>query len=283
MRRPESIPLLLILMANQGRPQTAPLPQVRVADLSGTSRNLLATSAQAQIVMFWQPDHARARVALCEVASLTAARDTTRLAAVVPGVYSRDEIERAVAGCAEKPAVLVDAGREAFAAYHVVALPTVLVIDSEYRVRLRLASFGSEALGRLRDSLDAIHGHKVTPAILPAQAPAGAVGRLEMARRLLKLGMANKAEEVLISLTKEYPGFRPAWVTLGYKRISEGKPEQAKVFFDKALELDAKGMDVAPGLAWISALGGDREQAARWVSAADQRDPNYPLVERIKK
>lgn len=283
MRWPESIPLLLILIASQGRPQTAPLPQMRVADLSGTPRNLLATSVQGQIVMFWQPDRARARVALCEVASLTAARATTPLAAVVPGVYSRDEIERAVAGCANKPAVLLDAGREAFSAYHVVALPTVLVIDSEYRVRLRLASFGSEALRRLREALDSTHGHESSPTSVPAAEPPGAVGRLEMARRLLKLRMADKAEEILTSLTKEYPGFRPAWVTLGYKRISEEKPEQAKVCFDKALELDAKGMDVAPGLAWISALGGDRKEAARWVSAADQRDPNYPLVERIKQ
>lgn len=283
MRWPESIPLLLILLVNQGQPQTAPVPQTRVADLSGTPRNLLDQSAQAQIVMFWQPDHARARVALCEVATLVAARNPTPFAAVVPGVYSREEIERAVAGCANRPVVLVDAVREAFSACRVVALPTVLLIDSEFRVRLRLASFGSEALAHLRDSLDAIQGRRAGPAILPAQGPAGAAGRLEMARRLLKLGMADKAEEVLISLTKEHPGFRPAWVTLGYKRISEEEPEQARVFFDKALELDAKGMDVAPGLAWISALDGDLAQAARWVSAADPRDPNYALVERIKK
>lgn len=270
--------ILLCMMAHLGFTQNPLAPQVRVSDLSGTPHDLLAPAAKGQVVIFWQPDHPRARVALCEVAKMAAAQKNTPLVAVVSGVYARDEIEQATANCALKPAVLLDAKREAFSAYHVIALPTVLVLDSEKRVLLRLAGFGSDASSQLQESLDAIHGRKPIHAEVPLPEPHGAVGRLEMARRLLKLGMANKAEEILMSLTKELPGYRPAWVTLGYKRVADGQPDQAKDCFDKALTIDGKQMDVAPGLAWVYWQKGDRERTAQWVSAADPKDPNFRVV-----
>ena len=271
----------VILVVGQGRAQ-APVPEVQVADLAGTPRSLLASPGRGQVVLFWQPDHARARSALCEVSRLTNAYEATPLAAVVPGVYGRAEIEQAAAACTVKPNILfVDVGREAFSALRVVALPTALVIDSEKRLQLRLAGFGSEALSQLQEALDAMDGRKpLQKAVTPSE-PSSAVGRLEMARRLLKLRMVEKAVDILTALTKEYPGFRPAWVTLGYQRIAEENLEGAGMCLDKALSLDPGAIDVAPGLAWIWSKRGDRQQAARWVRAADRRDPHYSIVERL--
>jgi len=279
---PTFIVLAVTLAASQGRDEAPPVPEVRVTDLTGTPHSLLASPGRAQVVLFWQPDHARARSALCEVSRLTVANQDTPLVAVVPGVYGRAEIEQAAAACTVKPGVLfLDAGREAFSALRVVALPTALVIDSENRIRLRVASFGSEALNQLQEALDAMQGRKpLQKAAIPSEPP-GAVSRLEMARRLLKLGMVEKAEDILTALTKEHPGFRPAWVTLGYQRIAEENLAEAGICFETALNLNPGAVDVAPGLAWIWTKRGDRQQAARWVRAADRRDPYYSLIERL--
>ena len=277
-----SVALAVILTASQGRAQAPTVPEVRVADLAGTPHTLLASPGRAQLVLFWQPDHPRARSALCEVSRLTAAYQDTPLVAVVPGVYGRAEIEQAAAACTVKQGVLfVDAGREAFSALRVVALPTAMVIDAENRVRLRVATFGSEALTQLQEALDAMQGRKpLQKAEMPSEPP-GAVSRLEMARRLLKLGMVEKAESILTALTKEHPGFRPAWVTLGYKRIAEENLAEAGICFDTALNLSPGAVDVAPGLAWIWSKRGDPQQAARWARAADRRDPYYTLIEKL--
>jgi hypothetical protein len=276
-----ALALAAILLPGLATAQEPPLASLQVADLGGAPHPLLPSPSRALVLLFWQPDHARARSALCEVSRLAVAEDTP-VVTVVPGTYPRTEIEAASAACAVKPAALfVDPGRQAFSALRVVALPTVLVVDSDNTIRLRLASFGSEALGQLQQVLETIRGRNMPRRVAAPSEPPGAVSRLEMARRLFKLGMPAKAEEILSALTREHPAFRPAWVTLGYQRIFENNLAEAGKCFDAALNLDPGAIDVAPGLAWIWSKRGDRQQAARWARAADRRDPHYSIIERL--
>ena len=178
--------------------------------------------------------------------------------------------------------MLLDLDRSIFAAYQIVAFPTVMVLGKDRMLKYKEAGFSHEGISALTAQLDEMYSRKRVATSLPEGSPE-AIRRHEMALKLLKIGLYSQAGELLRQLVKDHPEYRPAWVSLGYCEIAAGNIEQAKECLDKAFTLDQSNPDVAAGLAWVWSKKGDDAQAAKWAAMVDEKDPNFGLVREGKR
>jgi len=258
-------------------------PDFNAVDLDGISRKLDDFSGTAIVLLFWRPEAERARNAVCEVAdALSKGYDGAHLVTIVSGEHERTEIQSVLEHCGKPVPVLLDRDRVIFAAYHIIALPTLMILSSDRKMEYKEAGFSHEGISNLTARLDEIYGRKRTETALPVGSPE-AIRRYGLAMQFLRKGLTERAEELLAQLVTNHPEYRPAWVSLGYCRISSGKVEESRESLEKAHSLDQKNTDVAAGLAWVWWKKGDRAQSAKWAAMVSGDDPNRNLILEINK
>jgi tetratricopeptide (TPR) repeat protein len=258
-------------------------PDFRVADLQGNIRTLDEFSGKATLVLFWRPEAERARNAVCEVAdAIHSSYEGARLVTIVSGEHDRVDIESVLEKCNQPVPVLLDRDRRIFAAYDIIALPALLVLNSEGNLEYKEAGFSHEGIARLTAQLDEIYGRKHPAIALPEGAP-DAIRRYGLAMQFLKKGLSARAEDLLAQLVQDHAEYRPAWVSLGYCRIGLGKVEESRECLEKAHSLDQANTDVAAGLAWVWWKKGNSAKSAEWAAIVDDNDPNSNLIYKIQK
>ena len=263
-----------------GVDQTA--PGFKAADIEGNVRTLDEFSGKATVVLFWRPEAERARNAVCEVDdAIHSAYKDTHLVTIVSGEHDQAEIESVLEHCSRPVAVLLDRDRSIFAAYKIIALPTLVVLNPDHRVKYKEAGFSHEGIANLTARLDEIYGRRQPVVALPEGSPE-AIRRYGLAMQFLKKGLRERAEELLAQLVENHPEYRPAWVSLGYCRIELGKVEESRKCLERAYNLDRENPDVAAGLAWIWWEKGDRAEAEKWAAIVDENDPNSTLIHGIR-
>jgi tetratricopeptide (TPR) repeat protein len=272
------IPMLAACPAMFGVVPNQAVPDFKAPDLQGNSRSLEDFSSTATVLLFWRPEAERARGAVCAAADAVAANyEGARLVTIVSGEHEKTEIERVVQQCGRPVMVLLDQDRAIFAAYQVVALPTIMILGKDHVVKYKEAGFSHKGIADLTAQLDDIYGRKRIAAAVPEGSP-DAIRRHGMALQLLKMGLTGQATEVLKQLVKDHPEYRQAWVSLGYSEIASGKVDESRECLERAFNLDPKNTDVAAGLAWAWWKKGDGAQAAKWAAMVNERDPNFKLV-----
>jgi tetratricopeptide (TPR) repeat protein len=184
--------------------------------------------------------------------------------------------------CGKPIPVLLDRDRAAFAAYQIIALPTLIVLGPDRTVKYKEAGFSHEGISSLTAKLDEIYGHRQASASMPEGSPE-AIRRYGLAMQFLKKGLSERAEELLTQLVKDHPEYRPAWVSLGYCRIASGKVEESRECLEKAYALNKNNTDVAAGLAWVWWKKGDSAQSEKWTAMVGGDDPNRSLILEIRK
>jgi predicted Zn-dependent protease len=157
-----------------------------------------------------------------------------------------------------------------------------MVLSPDRKLEYKEAGFSHEGIGNLTEALDGIYGRKQLQVSIP-EGPPEAIRRFGLAMQFMKKGLSERAEVLLTQLVQDHPGYRPAWVSLGYCRIELGKVDESRESFEQAHNLDAGNPDVAAGLAWISWKEGCLEKAAEWASLVGDDDPNSRLVDAIRK
>lgn len=263
-----------------GVDQTA--PDFKAADIEGNVRTLNEFSGKATVVLFWRPEAERARNAVCAVDdAIHSAYEDTHLVTIVSGEHDQAEIESVLEHCSRPVAVLLDRDRSIFAAYKIIALPTLVVLNPDRRVKYKEAGFSHEGIANLTARLDEIYGRRQPVVALPEGSPE-AIRRYGLAMQFLKKGLRERAEELLAQLVEDHPEYRPAWVSLGYCRIELGKVEESRKCLERAYSLDRENPDVAAGLAWIWWEKGDRAEAEKWAAIVDENDPNSTLIHGIR-
>jgi len=259
------------------------VPDFKAADLQGNVHTLDEYSAKATIVLFWRPEAELARNAVCEVDdAIGASYEGTRLVTIVSGEHDLSEIQSVLDHCRRQVSVLLDPDRRIFADYNIIALPTLMVLSPERKLEYKEAGFSHEGIANLTAELDIIYGRKQPEVSIP-EGPPEAIRRFGLAMQFFKKGLNERAEVLLMQLIEDHPGYRPAWVSLGYCRIELGKVEESRECFEEAYSLDTKNPDVAAGLAWICWQKGCLEEAAKWASLVGDDDPNSGLVYEIQK
>ena len=258
-------------------------PDFKAADLEGNLRTLEEFSGKATVVLFWRPEAERARNAVCEVDdAISAAYEDTLLVTIVSGEHDQSEIESVVEHCNRPVAVLLDRDRRIFAAYNIIALPTLMILGPERKLKYKEAGFSHEGIAYLNAQLDEIYGRKQSKIALPEGSPE-AIRRYYLAMQFLKKGLSARAEDLLWKLVQDHPEYRPAWVSLGYCRIELGKVEESRECLEKAYSLDQENPDVAAGLAWIWREKGNRAKSEKWAAIVDDDDPYSNLIYETQK
>ena len=259
------------------------VPDFKAADMQGNIHTLDEYSGKATIVLFWRPEAERARNSVCEVDdAINPSYEGVHLVTIVSGEHDLSEIQSVLDHCRRQVAVLLDRDRRIFADYNIIALPTLMVLSPERKLEYKEAGFSHEGIANLTEQLDIIYGRKQQTVSLPEGSPE-AIRRFGLATQFLKKGLHERAEELLMQLVEDYPGYRPAWVSLGYCRIELGKVEGSRECLEEAVSLDAENTDVAAGLAWIWWGKGCLEEAARWASRVGDDDPNIRLISEIQR
>ena len=270
----------LLLCEAHGLAQDEPAPEFAAVDIEGAKHTLADYAGRVTLLLFWHPENARSRAAVCAVSKLAGVRESAPVVTIVSGAADPAVVKKAAADCEPHPAVLLDPERIIFGDYRVIALPTLLLIDSGHRLKFKIAGFAAEGLGEVENRLDEIYHTARRPAKEPPLGPPEAVRRLGLAQQLLKVGMPQQAEKVLRTLVESHPKFGPAWSSLGYLHIAAGRVEEAFLCLEKAREAGAA--DVAAGLAWVWWKKGDAAQAAHWMEQAGPQDPHADLFREIK-
>jgi peroxiredoxin len=255
----------------------------KIPDLQGNPKRLDDFSGKATILLFWRPEAERARDAVCTVSkALSSGYDGTRLVTIVSGEHAKADIESVLEHCGGQIPVLLDRDRAAFAAYQVIALPTLIILSPDHSIKYKEAGFSHEGISALTAKLDELYGKGHPTMSVPEGSPE-AIRRYGLAMQFLKKGLNERAEELLLQLVKDHPEYRPAWVGLGYSRIAQGKIEQSRESLEKAHDLDRNNSDVAAGLAWVWWKKGDSAQSAKWAALVTGNDPNSGLLLGISK
>jgi tetratricopeptide (TPR) repeat protein len=278
--------LIFLFFAVPGTPGIPPgqtVSDFKAADLQGNIRTLDDFIGKATVVLFWRPEAERARNAVCEVDdAIRSDYEGTHLVTIVSGEHDQAEIESVLEHCVRPVPVLLDLDRTIFAAYQVIALPTLMVLSPERELEYKEAGFSHEGIHYLTAELDEIYGRNHSAIALPEGSPE-AIRRYGLAQQLLRKGLRGRAEDLLIQLVQAHPEYRPAWVSLGYCRIALGKVKESRECLEKAYRLDQKNTDVAAGLAWIWWEKGDRAESAKWAEIVGDNDPNSNLIDEIRK
>jgi hypothetical protein len=259
--------LLLAMPMARGLSIDEPVPALRAVDLDGNTHSLNDFPGRPVAVLFWQPSNGRSVGALCGTAKLAGS-----LLTVVSGLHAKSEIEKALGPCPVSFPVLLDPDRSLFAAFQIVALPTLLLMSPDRRLKYKAAGFSSEGLVEIQTEFDRILGRAQAPVQAPTGSPE-AIHRHAMALQFLKLGLTAQAEPILRKLTAEHAEYGPGWISLGNLEMAAGRADEAKACFDRALAAGAKPAEVAAGMAWFWTKKGDMAQTSKWAAEVDGKKP----------
>ena len=274
--------LVPVLLAARGLALNQPVPELTAPDPDGTLHTLADYAGKATLILFWNPANARAKSALCEVASLAAGYQPMGMVTVVSGPSGRDEISAALSECKQRPAVLLDPGRRVFSDYQIIALPTLFIMTEDRILKFKAAGFGHEGIGQAQEILDTIFGRRAAEQAIAPTASPEALRKFAMAQSFIKFGLNAQAVSALESVTTKHPEFRPAWVALGYQRIAAGRVDDAGQCLRKAQALDRNATDVAAGMAWLAWKSGNPDEARNWSQRVSPGDPNRLLLEEVR-
>ena len=263
-----------VLLATRGLALNQPVPDLKAPDLEGVVHTW-PLSGKATVILFWDPSHARARSAVCQVSSVTANYDSW-VWLVVSGPSAVTRLPR----CRNKqrPVCWTPTGPPSPTTRS--SLPTSLSrrgAPSETRP--------PDLAGRIRPrrgSRQYLRPQK-TGKVAVSEAAPEALREFAMAQKFNKLGLSAQAASTLESVTAKHPEFRPAWVALGYLRIAAGRVDDAGQCLGKALALDKDATDVAAGMAWLAWKQGRPGEAKNWSDRVAPDDPNRRLLEELRR
>lgn len=173
--------------------------------------------------------------------------------------------------------VLEDADLVVHHAYKVIAVPTVVLVDREDRIRARLAgysfAFGNGFRTALRDCLG-----------LPSLAEhSDATTATKRSRRYAALGDAMVRREIWSSARRSYqqaldidPEMHAARLGLAFCHLRDRRPNEATLEFQRLLAIDVLTTPARVGVAWANVLEGKLTQARADLEVLRPAASNLP-------
>ncbi len=290
-----SLALLLTAAAHSAAPNPprgSDAPPIVLSDLNGMPVDTAKLAGNTLVLVFGELYHKRARQACAEVMEIV---DDPRFArdAVVPIlIIAQDappkELREEAADGKFPSIILRDPKRDAFGAYRVVVVPTVVVVDGHGKVVHALPGF----LPRFKDILTGailLSTGKVSPedfdrVLDPDGVPSPSketlkAGRLvDLGEQLMRRGMADMAEERFNEALTVVPGHADALLGLGDLMLTQSRLDDAEARFRAVLASTPDSTEATLGVAAVQILrAGDglalAEATVRQVLAANPRQP----------
>lgn len=281
----------------QAQPEPAvitqsPLDEIVLQDLDGRDVRLIDLTGRPLILVFGEVDHSRTRQACDELASLLATPEMRGTNALSVLITTR---AGTAVGEGEQEFVmperrLLDPDRDAFGAFHVIVMPTIVVLDMEgIRVHSMpgfVPRMSETVLASVRFARGEITSQEFDEVLNPyAQVEQTddqkhAARLVLMAEELQTHGMFDLALESFnqaITLDPEQVG---ALIGLGRVWSEKKEPDKAIVQYLAALKIQPDSIDAQLGIAFIQLeLGAEEaDKAYRTAGKLAESSPNDPRV-----
>jgi tetratricopeptide (TPR) repeat protein len=184
--------------------------------------------------------------------------------------------------------ILQDAKREAFGAYRVAALPSVVVLDAQGKVVYAMAGLIPQFADVLRGALMFAAGQLSAEGLEQVLHPQAATqpseqevrsGRLaQLARQLARRGMDDLAADKYAEAIQLNPADSVARVGLGQLLLGQHRLAEAEVQFRAVLSAQPESVDGNLGVAFVQTLRGGKElpDAEKIVHTVLARNPSQP-------
>jgi Flp pilus assembly protein TadD len=258
-------------------PRGSDAPPIRLRDADGAEVTTAGMSPRSLVVIFGELDHAGTQ-RTCESVLDVLADPRIERGTVVPVLVVASGAEAGKAkGEGDKsrlpPIVLYDGAREAFGAYHILVIPSVVVVDGQGKVTYAMPGFVSRFKELLTTSVLTATGRQPTPsldAVLSAgEAPAGSpdavrAGRLvRLGEELVKHRLYEMAEARFTEALALEPGNVEAKLGLGDLMLRTNRVEDAAGMFRSVLAGAPDSPGALLGMAGVHlAKGGPEDEAA---------------------
>lgn len=270
-------------------PRGSEAPAIALKDLDGKPLTTKDFGDRPYVLIFGEFSHEGAKKACADVLDVLADPRVGRDAATAVLVIAEDAPESKLkeeAATGRFPAlVLRDSKRETFSAYHVLVIPTIVVVDAKGKVVYATPGFvqrfkellgeailvatGREASEQFEKSLD-----PKNPA--PSAEETRAARLVHLGDELVRHGMLDTAEARYGEALTLEPKSTPARLGLGGLMLRQDRATDAEPFFRSVLSDEPQNVDAILGLAMVDIKKGgdhvnDGEAAAK---RALERTPN---------
>ncbi|WP_428939550.1 tetratricopeptide repeat protein [Fontivita pretiosa] len=266
-------------------------PAIRLKDLAGVEHSLEQERGRIVVLLFGELYHERTRRACDE---LHAVLHDPRLAdqkisawLIVAGDIEPRQIE---AGPFQRlpRTILHDPLRQAFDAYQVAVMPSLVVLDAQGRVVYAVPGYTSRFSDLLTDALLVAAGKlsperfadsQRPPATTAESSPQVRADRLAMlARQLARRGLDELAEEKLRQAIEIDPNLLQARLDLGALLLKHRRMAEAETQFRHVLAAQPASVEASIGLAFVQTLRGGTEldEAERIIRDVLARNPTLP-------
>jgi Tfp pilus assembly protein PilF len=265
-------------------------PPIRATSINGRRIDTGEADGEVLVIVFGAVGQTKTQLACRQVAEamepIEARRERCRWLLVLSRSSAIGDLDPLLAELPIRPVVVHDESREIFGAYHILVVPTAVVIDGSRRIVHRQAAMSGRfgdivtdalavALGRMSAEQfeRRLHAPEEDPA---AEAAAQRADRLvQFARRLAEQGQDALAELKFREAIDADPGAPEARLALGAFLLARGRADEAGAAFRAVMEDAPDSIEAQLGLAEACARSAppDLQQAARLISAVLENAP----------
>lgn len=266
-------------------PDGTPAPPINLTSLDGATVSTSSLAPRTLVLIFGDLDHERTQHASADALDVIQTLHA-EVSSVVPIIIVASKPTSGAGN--EKPRatlVLSDPNRDAFGAYKVLVLPTVVVIDGKGTVVHSMPGFLPRFKEILTQSVLVATGkapaeqleRSLTVAPEPPDEDANRVGRLvHLGTELSRHGMFDMAGERYNEALALDPTCEEARLGLGNLMLSQSRPADAETIFGSILASHPDSVEAALGLAEarISRGGDHLVQAHATIQTILENQPN---------
>ncbi len=277
--------------ASASLPRGAAAPPFSLTDLDGNTVSSDAMVGRARVVVFGEFSHEGARAACADVLE---ALEDPRLAdaPVTPILIIAQDVPvetlKQEAASGRYPAMILhDPMREAFGAYHVLVIPTIVVVDTQGTVFYSMPGYLQPSKSLLTDAILAATGREpveqferlIDPNTATESHDEVRADRLvHLGHELMRHGMYEMAEARFTEATSLVPGNEGAMLGLGELMIAQDRLDEAEPLFRSVLVAHPDSADAVIGIASVQLRrGGDGVASAQAsIESLIEKDPSQP-------
>ncbi len=262
-------------------------PPITLQDLTGRTVSTGALAPRTLVLIFGELNHDGARQACTDVLDVLTDPRITADSVVPILIIAQDaplpQLKELAAQGRFPPVILHDPKRDAFGAYRVLVIPTVVVVDGKGKVVHAMPGFLQRFKEILLDSVLASTG-KITPEQFDPKAQGTAHDTVRADRlvhlgiELTRHGLYDLAEARFTEATKLVPGHTGATLGLGELMLRQDRLADAEPIFRSVLASNPDSLEAALGLAAVQVKkgGDDLPKAETALKAILEKDPKQP-------
>ncbi len=283
--------LVAALLATAAPPEGADAPAIALKDLGGQDVTSASLAPRTLVLIFGELTHDGAKQTCGDVIDVLAEPRLAGANAVPVLIIAQDSPVnqlKELAAQSRFPAVILhDPKRDAFGAYRVLVVPTVVVVDPKGKVVHSMPGFIPRFKDVLAESVLVASGKQTKDRLEQAIDPkaSGASPEVVRADRLTHLGIEltrhglyDMAEARFSEATKLSPGHVGATLGLGDLMLRQDRLADAEPLFRSVLAAKPDSLEAALGMVGVQVKrgGDDLAKAEASLNGILEKDPKQP-------